>query len=287
MSAPADDQTLQRSLEAALGPGKVRVDERTRHAYSTDASPCTVEPRAVVYIDSEEAVRATLTVGRELGVPLTPRAAGTSLSGAAIGPGILLDTTRFGRILAYDSSEGLVRVEPGILLSELNAFLAEHGVRFAPDPGSQDLCRIGGMLGHNASGYRSVKYGQTKDHVAALRVLLLDGGLVDARDLEVGGRHWEDAVRVVPALERLRREIEEHHDAIVSSRRPIRKHSCGYDLAAIAESLRHGVFPLASLFVGSEGSRAGGRRATFRGFRFPRRPPRAPVYLDRSQTLAL
>src|SRR2546430_5830407 len=62
---------------------------------------------------------------------------------------------------------------PYTTLFRSNAFLAEHGVRFAPDPGSQDLCRIGGMLGHNASGYRSVKYGQTKDHVAALRVLLL------------------------------------------------------------------------------------------------------------------
>src|SRR2546430_12642869 len=96
---------------------------------------------------------------------------------------------------------------PYTTLFRSNAFLAEHGVRFAPDPGSQDLCRIGGMLGHNASGYRSVKYGQTKDHVAALRVLLLDGGLVDARSLEVAGRHWEEAVRVVPALERLRREL--------------------------------------------------------------------------------
>ena len=285
MSAPADDQPLQRSLEAALGPGKVRVDERTRHAYSTDASPCTVEPRAVVYVDSEEDVRATLTVGRELGVPLTPRAAGTSLSGAAIGPGIVLDTTRFGRILAYDSAEGLVRVEPGILLSELNAFLAEHGVRFAPDPGSQDLCRIGGMLGHNASGYRSVKYGQTKDHVAALRVLLLDGGLVDARDLEVGGRHWEEAVRVVPALERLRREIEAHHDAILSSRRPIRKHSCGYDLAAIADSLQHGVFPLAGLFVGSEGTLGVVTQATLRVIPIPTRRATVLVYLDRFQDM--
>src|SRR5712691_9407298 len=285
MSAPADDQRLQRSLEAALVPGKVRVDERTRHAYSTDASPCTVEPRAVVYVESEEDVRAALAVGRELGVPLTPRAAGTSLSGAAIGPGIVLDTTRFGRILSYDPAERLVRVEPGILLSELNAFLANHGVRFAPDPGSQDLCRIGGMVGHNASGYRSVKYGQTKDHVAALRVLLPDGGVVDARDLHVGGREWEEAVRVVAALERLRREIQEHHGAILSSRRPIRKHSCGYDLAAIAESLRRGVFPLATLFVGSEGTLGIVTEATLRVIPIPPRRATVLVYLDRFKDL--
>jgi len=78
------------------------------------------------------------------------------------GPGVVLDTTRFNRILEFDPERRFVRVEPGILLAELNAYLAERGMRFAPDPGSQDLCRIGGMVGHNASGYRSVKYGQTR-----------------------------------------------------------------------------------------------------------------------------
>src|SRR3989442_4536009 len=215
MSGPVDDATLRRSLEKAVGPENVRTDEASRRTYSTDASPCAVEPRAVAFVDSEADIRAVLDVCRALEVPITPRASGTSLSGAAIGPGVILDTTRFHRILGFDPDRRLVRVEPGILLSELNGFLADRGMRFAPDPGSQDLCRIGGMVGHNASGYRSVKYGQTKDHVAALRVHLLDGSVFDARDLEVGGRDWEEAVRVVPALERLRREIEAHHGAIL------------------------------------------------------------------------
>src|SRR2546428_5476853 len=67
-------------------------------------------------------------------------------------------------------------------------------MRFAPDPGSQDLCRIGGMVGHNASGYRSVKYGQTRDHVAALKILLADGTAVDAHDVPVDGAEWRGRV---------------------------------------------------------------------------------------------
>src|SRR5919201_4577031 len=145
---------------------------------------------------------ATLQVCRDLQVPLTPRASGTSLSGAAIGTGVVLDTTRMNRIIDSDVSGGTVTVQPGLLLSALNAFLADHGLRFAPDPGSQDLCRIGGMGGHNASGYRSMKYGQTRDHVVALRAILADGTVLDAHDVPVGSADWKAIVRVTPALDR-------------------------------------------------------------------------------------
>src|SRR5256712_6105153 len=101
-----------------------------------------------------------------------------------------MDTTRFKRILEFDPARGLVRVEPGILLSELNAHLAERGMRFAPDPGSQDLCRIGGMVGHNASGDRSVEYGQTRDHLIELKVVLAHGASVRAHDVGLDRSEW-------------------------------------------------------------------------------------------------
>src|SRR5437867_9159187 len=201
MSGSADDATLSESLEKAIGPENVRTDEASRRTYSTDASPCAVEPRAVAFVDSATDIRAVLDVCRALEVPITPRASGTSLSGAAIGPGVVLDTTRFHRILEFDPERRLVRVEPGILLAELNAYLADRGMRFAPDPGSQDLCRIGGMVGHNASGYRSVKYGQTRDHGAALKILVADGTAVDADDVPVVGAEWREAGRGAGGLE--------------------------------------------------------------------------------------
>src|SRR5437899_5102148 len=285
MSGSADDATLRRSLEKAIGPENVRTDEASRRTYSTDASPCAVEPRAVAFADSATDIRAVLDVCRALEVPITPRASGTSLSGAAIGPGVVLDTTRFHRILEFDPERRLVRVEPGILLAELNAYLADRGMRFAPDPGSQDLCRIGGMVGHNASGYRSVKYGQTRDHVAALKILLADGTTIDAHDVPLDGVEWRDLVRRAGWLEHIRREIVAHRGAIVASRRPIRKHSCGYDLLGLTESLDRGVFPLASLFVGSEGTLGVVTEATLRVLPIPARRITLLLYLDRFEDL--
>jgi len=282
---PVDDATLRRALVAGLGPAKVRMDQDIRHEYSTDASPFVVEPRAVAFVESEADVLAVLRSCRELDVPVTPRASGTSLSGASIGPGIVLDTTQFRRILAFDSHRGIVRVEPGILLSELNASLAVRGVRFAPDPGSQDLCRIGGMVGHNASGYCSVKYGQTKDHIVGLRVLLADGTALDAHDLPIDGPEWKEAVGMVPALERIRQDIVDHREPILASRRAIRKHSCGYRLDSIAEALDRGVFPLATLFVGSEGTLGVITQVALRVLPIPARRITVLLFLDHFREL--
>src|SRR5438128_10484711 len=200
MTGSADDATLRRALEHAIGAEKVRTDDSILRTYSTDASACAVQPRAVAFAEAEDDVRAVLQVCRELEVPITPRASGTSLSGAGIGPGVVLDTTRFHRILDFDPERRFVRVEPGILLAELNAYLAEGGMRFAPDPGSQDLCRIGGMVGHNASGYRSVKYGQTGDHVLELKVVLADGTSVRAHDVRLDSSDWAEGTDRASAL---------------------------------------------------------------------------------------
>src|SRR2546427_3084384 len=226
MTGSADDATLRRALEHAIGAEKVRTDDSILRTYSTDASACAVQPRAVAFAEAEDDVREVLQVCRELEVPITPRASGTSLSGAAIGPGVVLDTTRFNRILDFDPERRFVRVEPGILLAELNAYLAERGMRFAPDPGSQDLCRIGGMVGHNASGYRSVKYGQTRDHVPSLRVLLADGTPLQAHDVPVDGAEWREIGGRANGLGQGGEGIEAHQGRVLSRRRPSRKDSC-------------------------------------------------------------
>lgn len=285
MTGSPDDATLRRSLEAAIGPQKVRTDDESLRTYSTDASPCAVRPRAVAFVETEDDIRAVLQACRTLDIPITPRASGTSLSGAAIGPGLVLDTTQFHRVLEFDAQRRLVRVEPGILLTELNAYLEERGLRFAPDPGSQDLCRIGGMVGHNASGYRSVKYGQTRDHVLALKVLLADGTTLVAHDVRLDGPEWRETVGHAKGLERIRREIEAHRDVILSSRRPIRKHSSGYDLVALAEALARGVFPLASLFVGSEGTLGIVTEVTLKAVPIPAHRVTLLLYLEQFEDL--
>jgi FAD/FMN-containing dehydrogenase len=278
--------TLADRLRDALGSDRVSTDERTRHAYATDASPCFVRPLAVVHAASARDVRDALEACRELRVPVTPRAGGTSLSGAAIGPGVVLDTTRMNDIGPVDVSSRTVRVGPGVLLRELNAHLASKGLRFPLEPGSLEWCRIGGMVGHNASGYRSVKYGQTRDHVLSLRVVLVNGEEIEARDWRIDEAGWADLLDRVPAFDDIRRTIVDHRAAILSARRPVRKHASGLDLPSIAEALDRGVFPLPSLFVGSEGTLGVVTDVTLRLDRRPSREVTLLLYPERLEDLA-
>lgn len=252
------------ALRNVLGADSVSTDEGVIREGSMDASPCLVPPRAVVKVASDADVVAVLATCASHGVPVTPRAAGTSLSGASIGPGVLLDTSRLASIRSFDPAARTVTVQPSVALLDLNAYLRERGYRFPLEPGSLQWCRIGGMLGHNASGYGSVKYGQTADYVLGLRVVLADGTALEARDVALDGAAWNDLVARVPALDTVRRILEDHHDAILASRKPIRKHSCGYGLPALVEALDRGRFPLQRLFVGSEGTLAVVTEATLR-----------------------
>lgn len=272
-------------LRRALGPDRVLDDDVSRREYSTDASPCFIVPKVVVRPRSEAEVARAVGVCSKHGVPITPRAAGTSLSGAAIGPGVVLDTSRLMSIREFNPRAGLVRVEAGVPLADLNAFLQERGFRFPLEPGSRALCRIGGMIGHNASGYQSVKYGQTADYVLRLRVVLADGTVLEARDTPLHGEEWEDLIARVPRLEAVRRTIHAHREAILGSRRPVKKHSCGYDLARLANALDRGVFPFANLFVGSEGTLGVVTEATLRVLPLPPRTVTLLLFLDAFEEL--
>ena len=253
-----------RDLREALGADRVLDDAASRREYSVDASPCLVPPAAAVRPRTEEEVVRVVHVCSARGVPLTPRAQGTSLSGAAIGPGIVLDTSRMDAILEFNPAAGWVRVQPGVSLLDLNAYLGARGFRFPIEPGSREWCRIGGMIGHNASGYQSVKYGQMRDHVLSVRVVTATGEILEGGDLPSDGAAWRDAASRVPALDHVRRILGDHRDAIRDSRRPIRKHACGYGLQPLVDGMDHGLFPLAGLFVGSEGTLGVVTQATLR-----------------------
>lgn len=275
----AADDVLE-ELRRSLGAASVLDDESSVREFSTDASPCLVPPRAVVRASTEEEVAALVRICGARRVPVTPRAAGTSLSGASIGPGIVLDTSRLAAIREFDPAARRVRVESSVALQDLNGFLAERGFRFPLEPGSVQWCRIGGMLGHNASGYGSVKYGQTADYVIALRVVLADGTPVDAHEVPADGPEWEALAAAVPGLARVRTILEDHREAILASRRRVRKHACGYGLAALVEGLDRGRFVLPRLFVGSEGTLGIVTEATLRILPRPERTVTCLLFLD-------
>ena len=155
---------------------EVRSDAGTRGMYSSDASLYRVPPLAVVRPRDVGEVAAALAVARETGVPFTSRGAGTSVAGNAIGRGIVLDFSRhLNRVLEIDPEARTAVVEPGVVHAVLQKAATPHGVRFGPDPSTHPRCTIGGMIGNNACGSRSLAYGRTSDNVASLKLLTAAG----------------------------------------------------------------------------------------------------------------
>ncbi len=160
-----------RELRAAID-GEVDTDERRRAEYSSDASNYRVRPAAVVFPRDAADVAAALESARAAGLPVTARGAGTSVAGNAIGPGLLLDFSRhLNEVLEIDPEKRCARVQPGVVLSRLQQAAAPHGLRFGPDPSTQNRCTLGGMIGNNACGPRAVAWGRTSDTVRELRIL--------------------------------------------------------------------------------------------------------------------
>ncbi|MEV4140469.1 FAD-binding and (Fe-S)-binding domain-containing protein [Dactylosporangium sp. NPDC049742] len=177
---------------------EVRADAGTRGMYSSDASLYRIPPLAVVRPRHVDEVAAALAVARETGVPVTSRGAGTSVAGNAVGRGIVLDFSRhLNRVLSVDPEARTAVVEPGTVHAVLQKAVMPHGVRFGPDPSTHPRCTIGGMIGNNACGSRSLAYGRTSDNVAALTVLTAAGEELVTGPTVSGAQSTVDAVRAV------------------------------------------------------------------------------------------
>jgi FAD/FMN-containing dehydrogenase/Fe-S oxidoreductase len=173
--------------------GVTDVDDSTlaRALYSSDASIHRVVPQVVVRPRHGDELEAILAVARSTGTPVTMRGAGTSIAGNAIGPGIVVDTSRhLDRIIDVDPDARTAVVEPGVVLASLQRAAAPLGLRFGPDPSTHNRCTLGGMIGNNACGSRALAYGRTSDNVLALDTVgfaspdlteLLDGHLAHLR----------------------------------------------------------------------------------------------------------
>ncbi|HET6391358.1 MAG TPA: FAD-linked oxidase C-terminal domain-containing protein [Blastococcus sp.] len=165
-------------LDALRGAGLVDVDDSglARALYSSDASLYRVLPRAVVRPRHVDEMVATLEVCRSLGVPLTARGGGTSIAGNAVGPGVVLDTSRYLSVVRQvDPEARTATVEPGLVQAALQTAVRPHGLRFGPDPSTHNRCTIGGMIGNNACGSRALGYGRTSDNVVGLDVVTGSG----------------------------------------------------------------------------------------------------------------
>ena len=249
---------LRTDLEARLA-GEVRFDAVSRALYSTDASVYQIQPLGVAVVRSREDVLAALECARAHGCSITARGGGTSQAGQAIGSGLQIDTSKyFNRVLEVNVEERWARVEPGIVLDELNAQLAPHRLRFAPDISTASRATIGGMISNNSSGARSVRYGKTIDHVLDLQVALADGSVVHLRPLTREElEHACAADTFEGTCYRTVRKLAAQQADEIDRRYPkILRRVGGYNLDAFTPArIEAGEpFNLAKLIVGSEGT---------------------------------
>ncbi|PYK36919.1 MAG: FAD-binding oxidoreductase, partial [Verrucomicrobia bacterium] len=153
-----------------------RFDNLTRQLYATDASIYQIEPIGVAFPRSAREASAVIRAAADAGVPVTPRGAGTSLVGNAIGEGLIVEFSRYNRqITDLDLEKQSVRVEAGVVLDQLNDFLKPRGFCFGPDVATSSRATLGGMIANNSSGARCPIYGTTADHVISLEIVMADG----------------------------------------------------------------------------------------------------------------
>ncbi len=266
MKAPPFLQDFLADLRQRVA-GEVRTDEYSRVLYSTDASIYQVLPHGVLLPRTMDDVHAAVELAATYQIPLLPRAGGSSLAGQAVNEALVIDFSRhLDQVLDVNAEERWVRVQPGLVLDELNLYLKPMGLHFGPDPASSNRAAMGGIVSNNSTGSHSIRYGMTADHVLSMHVLLSDGSRAHFGPLDPAG------VAQHAARSGLEGEIYRHvaaltqddaHRATIRQGTPRHWRRCGgYNLDRFVEG---GVsfnvpqdprFNLARLVCGAEGTLA-------------------------------
>ena len=247
--------------------GEIFSDISSLLQYSTDASAYREVPALVVRPKHKGDIRELLMFAREAGLPIIPRAAGTSLAGQVVGNGIVADVSRhMNRIRELNTEERWVRVEPGVILDELNLFLKPHGLFFGPETSTSNRCMIGGMVGNNACGAHSLIYGSTRDHTLSIKAILSDGS--DAEFTSLSQEAFSEKCRIDNLEGNIYRKLkdllgDEENRRLIQAEYPhpeIRRRNTGYALDLLLDT---GPFKeggedinLCRLLAGSEGTLA-------------------------------
>ena len=233
--------------------GELLFEPIERAAYAHDASLYEIDPLGVVVPRGVDDVTALVRYAGENGITIQPRGAGTGLAGETLGAGLVVDFSRHFRRIVQIGADHVV-VQPGVVLDVLNSRLAAVGRRVGPDPSHSEARTIGGMVGLNAAGMRSIRYGTTADHVRKLGVVFANGEadevgfeLWPSPDDDEPSRYKDHVVRKLGTLYRRQADALRRHQPKSPRNR------AGYALGAAASPL--GV-DFARLLVGSEGTLA-------------------------------
>lgn len=231
-----------------------RFDETAKVLYSTDASIYEIEPLGVAYPAHGTDVSRILRFAHEHAIPITPRGGGTSLGGQSVGKSVHIDFSRnMNRILEVNVQERWARIQPGVVLDELNEYLKPMGLLFAPDVSPSNRANVGGMIGNNSCGSHSIIYGKTIDHVLELNVVLSDGTETIFKPVEEKEYRNKTRERSLEGriYSEIRRIAEENKDEIEARYPKIMRRVGGYNLD---EFIRENAFDLCKMVVGSEGT---------------------------------
>ena len=244
--------------------GDLRSDPYSLILYSTDASLYQVMPYGVLLPKTVEDVHTAIELAAEYKVPVLPRTAGTSLAGQSVNEALVIDLTRhLDRVMEVNPEERWARVQPGVVLDDLNRQLKPLGLQFGPDPASGNRAALGGIVGNNATGSHSILYGMAADHVLKTNVILSDGsragfGPVEAAQLE----QYRNRAGLEGEIYRRIADITRTNGDIIRAGTPRHWRRCGgYNLDRFVEGVSSHYpqdhrFNLAKLICGSEGTLA-------------------------------
>lgn len=238
--------------------GDTNPDYANRVVLSTDNSIYQVLPQGVIYPKSTQDIKVLVELSNQEefhDIVLSPRGGGTGTNGQSLTDGLIVDLSKhMNRILEINVEEGWARVEAGVVKDQLNKAIKPHGLFFAPELSTSNRATIGGMINTDASGQGSVMYGKTRDHVLALRTVLLDGCILDSFPIDdqtlathqTGSDYSAHAHRIVDAIQK--NKAQEIQDTFPELNRCL----TGYDLAHIRTD--DGLFNINSVLCGSEGT---------------------------------
>lgn len=252
----SDTSEQFKKLQQAMD-GDVITGQLARYMLATDGSIFLRAPRAVVYPANTRDVVLAVNFARENALTVHPRGAGSGLCGSALGPGLVIDFTRYmNRLITIDVANKTFECQPGYRLGELNIALAGKGLFFPPDPSSGEYASFGGMFGTNASGAHSVKYGNVSDYIEDARIVTAAGDVLQFSD--IAGLSKD---RLPESLGHLHRLYTEHAARIEKAYPAVRYNVAGYNLRGL---VKNGRLRLAKLFAGAEGTLGVATRLKFR-----------------------
>src|SRR5215475_4005319 len=245
---------LERRLKAHLL-GEVQFDAFTRGRYATDASHYQIMPLGVVAPRSVKEAEYALALAREEGVSVLPRGAGTSQAGQTVNSSLVIDCSKYlDHLIELDVPGRRCVVEPGIVLDELNRRLRPHGLWFPVDISTSSRATIGGMVGNNSCGSRSLRYGNTRENVLSIDAVLADGTRAHFGSVAPDLSDLPARSPLVPLARSLLDLAAREAGEIAANFPKVQRRVGGYNLDALVPGRNE--VNLAHILVGSEGTLA-------------------------------